>query len=110
MKLLKSFKTEINPTKEQRVKINKTIGTCRYLYNFYLAYNKELYDKGEKFMSAKTFSVWLNNEYIPNNRDKSWIKEVSSKAIKQSLENANKAFSRFFKGQSRFPRFKKKSN
>ena len=110
MKLLKSFKTEINPTGEQIVKINKTIGTCRYLYNFYLAYNKELYDKGEKFMSAKTFSVWLNHEYIPNNRDKSWIKEVSSKAIKQSLENANKAFSRFFKGQSRFPRFKKKSN
>ena len=110
MKLLKSFKTEINPTGEQIVKINKTIGTCRYLYNFYLAYNKELYDKGEKFMSAKKFSVWLNNEYIPNNQDKSWIKAVSSKAIKQSLENANKAFSRFFKGQSRFPRFKKKSN
>lgn len=60
-------------------------------------------------MSAKSFSVWLNNEYIPNNQDKSWIKEVSSKAIKQSLENANKAFTGFFKGQSRFPRFKKKS-
>ena len=41
----------------------------------------------EKFMSAKSFSVWLNNEYIPDNQDKSWIKEVSSKAAKQSLEN-----------------------
>ena len=61
-------------------------------------------------MSAKSFSVWLNNEYIPDNQDKSWIKEVSSKAAKQSLENANRAFSRFFKGQSGFPRFKKKSN
>ena len=108
--MLKSFKTEIKPTQEQIVKINKTIGTCRYLYNFYLAHNKELYDKGEKFMSAKSFSVWLNNEYIPDNKDKSWIKEVSSKAAKQSLENANRAFSRFFKGQSGFPRFKKKSN
>ena len=108
--MLKSFKTEIKPTREQIVKINKTIGTCRYLYNFYLAHNKELYDKGEKFMSAKSFSVWLNNEYIPDNQDKSWIKEVSSKAAKQSLENANRAFSRFFKGQSGFPRFKKKSN
>ena len=108
--MLKSFKTEIKPTQEQIVKINKTIGTCRYLYNFYLAHNKELYDKGEKFMSAKSFSVWLNNEYIPDNQDKSWIKEVSSKAAKQSLENANRAFSRFFKGQSGFPRFKKKSN
>ena len=108
--MLKSFKTEIKPTQEQIVKINKTIGTCRYLYNFYLSHNKELYDKGEKFMSAKSFSVWLNNEYIPDNQDKSWIKEVSSKAAKQSLENANRAFSRFFKGQSGFPRFKKKSN
>ena len=108
--MLKSFKTEIKPTREQIAKINKTIGTCRYLYNFYLAHNKELYDKGEKFMSAKSFSVWLNNEYIPDNQDKSWIKEVSSKAAKQSLENANRAFSRFFKGQSGFPRFKKKSN
>ena len=108
--MLKSFKTEIKPTQEQIVKINKTIGTCRYLYNFYLAHNKELYDKGEKFMSAKSFSVWLNNEYIPDNQDKSWIKEVSSKAAKQSLENANRAFSSFFKGQNGFPRFKKKSN
>ena len=108
--MLKSFKTEIKPTQEQISKINRTIGTCRYLYNFYLAHNKELYDKGEKFMSAKSFSVWLNNEYIPDNQDKSWIKEVSSKAAKQSLENANRAFSRFFKGQNGFPRFKKKSN
>ena len=108
--MLKSFKTEIKPTQEQIVKINKTIGTCRYLYNFYLAHNKELYDKGEKFMSAKSFSVWLNNEYIPDNQDKSWIKEVSSKAAKRSLENANRAFSSFFKGQSGFHRFKKKSN
>ena len=108
--MLKSFKIEIKPTREQIAKINRTIGTCRYLYNFYLAHNKELYDKGEKFMSAKSFSVWLNNEYIPDNQDKSWIKEVSSKAAKQSLENANRAFSSFFKGQSGFPRFKKKSN
>ena len=36
--MLKSFKTEINPTIEQKDKINKTIGTCRYIYNFYLGY------------------------------------------------------------------------
>ena len=55
--LLKSFKTEINPTEEQKVKIRKTIGTCRYIYNFYLAHNKELHDNGEKFMSGKSFSM-----------------------------------------------------
>ena len=107
-KLLKSFKTEINPTSEQKVKINKTIGTCRYIYNFYLSHNKTLYDKGEKFMSGKSFSVWLNNEYIPNNPDKGWIKEVSSKSVKKSIEDGYIAFKRFFKNQSGFPKFKKK--
>ena len=107
-KLLKSFKTEINPTDEQKVRINKTIGTCRYIYNFYLGYNKELHDKGEKFMTGKRFSVWLNNEYIPNNPDKVWIKEASSKAVKKSIEDGCTAFIRFFKHQSSFPNFKKK--
>ena len=106
--MLKSYKTEINPTLEQIQKINKTIGTCRFIYNFYLAHNKELHDKGETFMSGKSFSVWLNNEYLPNNPEYQWIKEVSSKSVKKSIENGCIAFTRFFKGQSSFPRFKKK--
>ena len=107
-KLLKSFKTEINPTEEQKVKIRKTIGICRYIYNLYLAHNKELHDNGEKFMSGKSFSVWLNNEYLSKNPDKLWIKEVSSKSVKRSIENGCVAFTRFFKHQSTFPKFKKK--
>ena len=106
--LLKSFKTEINPTEEQKVEIRKTIGTCRYIYNFYLAHNKELHDNGEKFMSGKSFSVWLNKEYLPKNPDKLWMKEVSSKSVKRSIENGCVAFTRFFKHQSAFPNFKKK--
>jgi putative transposase len=107
--LLKSFKTEINPTDEQKIKIHKTIGTCRYIYNFYLSYNKELYDKSKKFISGKSFSVWLNNEYLPSHPELSWIKEVSSKAVKQSIIQANTAYTRFFKQQSGFPKFKKKN-
>ena len=106
--MLKSFKTELNPTQEQKAKINRTIGTCRYIYNFYLVHNKERYEKGEKFLSGKGFSVWLNNEYLPNHPEYAWIKEVSSKAIKKSMENACTAFTRFFKGESGFPNFKKK--
>ena len=106
--MLKSFKTEINPTLEQKVKINKTIGTCRYVYNFYLAHNKELHSNVEKFMSGKSFSLWLNNEYLPNNPEYAWIKEVSSKSVKKSIEDANIAFHKFFKHQSGFPKFKKK--
>ena len=106
--MLKSFKTEINPTQEQKSRINRTIGTCRYVYNFYLAYNKELHDNGEKFMTGKRFSVWLNNEYIPNHPDKAWIRDAYSKAVKKSIEDGCTAFTRFFKHQSAFPNFKKK--
>lgn len=107
-KLLKSFKTEINPTDEQKVKINKTIGTCRYVYNFYISHNKSLHDKGEKFMTGKSFSVWLNNEYLPDNPDKAWIKDAYSKAVKKSIEDGCTAFTRFFRHQSGFPNLKKK--
>ena len=107
-KLLKSFKTEINPTEEQKVKIRKTIGTCRYIYNFYLAHNKGLYDKGEKFMSSNKFRAWLNNEYLPNHPEYSWIKEAYSKAVTQAVNNGQTAFTKFFKHQSGFPIFKKK--
>lgn len=104
----KSFKTEINPTKEQIAKINKTIGACRFIYNFYLSYNRILYEEKKDFMNGNVFSVWLNNEYIPNNPDKLWIKGVYSKSIKKSIENGYMAFIRFFKYKSNFPKFKKK--
>ena len=106
--MLKSFKTEINPTEEQKARIRRTIGTCRYVYNFYLGHNKALHDNGEKFMTGKSFSLWLNNEYIPNNPDKIWIREVYSKSVKKSIEDGCTAFTRFFKHQSDFPKFKKK--
>ena len=106
--MLKSFKTEINPTEEQKIKIRKTIGTCRYIYNFYLAHNKELHDNGEKFMSSASFRKWLNNEHLPKNPEYSWIKEAYSKAVTQSVNNAQTAFTRFFKHQSAFPNYKKK--
>jgi putative transposase len=59
-------------------------------------------------MSGKSFSVWLNNEYLPNNSDKLWIKEVSSKSVKKSIEDGCTAFTKFFKHQSGYPKFKKK--
>jgi len=106
--LLKSYRTEINPTPEQKQQINKTIGVCRFVYNFYLAHNKELYESGQKFMTGKDFSKWLNNSYLPANPDKSWIKDVSSKSVKHSLEDGYTAFRRFFKHESGYPKFKKK--
>lgn len=107
--MLRSYKTEINPTLEQKQIINRTIGACRYVYNFYLSYNKDIYETEKRFISGMDFSKWLNNKFIPNNSEFYWIKYVSSKSVKQSIMNAEKAFKNFFKGKSHFPKFKKKS-
>ena len=101
---------EINPTDEQKSKIHQTIGVSRFIYNFYIAHNKEIYEREGKFVSGMDFSKWLNNEYIPNNQEMKWIKEVSSKATKQAIMNGDKSFRDFFKKAKGFPRFKKKKN
>ncbi|MBS4930368.1 MAG: transposase [Clostridiales bacterium] len=109
-KLKKAYKIELNPSEEQKIKIHQTIGVARFVYNFYIAYNKEVYEKEGKFLSGMDFSKWLNNEYIPNNPSMKWMKDVSSKATKQAIMNADKAFRDFFKGTKGFPNFKKKKN
>lgn len=106
--MLRSYKTEIDPSHEQIEIIQKTVGVCRYVYNLYIARNKEAYEGGRKFISGRDFSVWLNNEYIPSDPDKAWISEVSSKAVKQSIMDADAAYRKFFKHFAKFPRFKKK--
>ncbi|MCC0739882.1 RNA-guided endonuclease InsQ/TnpB family protein [Clostridioides sp. ZZV14-5902] len=106
----RAYKIEINPTTEQKSKIHQTIGVSRFIYNFYIAYNKEVYENKGKFISGMDFSKWLNNEYIPNNQDMKWIKNVSSKATKQAIMNGDKAFKDFFKKTKGFPKFKKKKN
>lgn len=114
--MLKAFKTEIAPTREQKEKIIRSIGIARFLYNQYSAYNKKLYrmyqrgllDSHQKyFVSANDFDKYVNHKLkieLP------WINECGSKARKKSLVNAETAFKKFFDGLAGFPRFKKKSN
>ena len=112
----RAYKTEINPTQKQIEKINQSIGICRWLYNSYLAKNKELYEqykqglitKEKAFMSANDFDKYTNNE-VKVLDDFKWINNCGSKARKKSMCNAETAYKRFFKGQSKFPKFKKKS-
>ena len=112
----RAYKTEIKPTQKQIEKINQSIGICRWLYNSYLAKNKELYEqykqglitKEKAFMSANDFDKYINNE-VKVLDDFKWINNCGSKARKKSICNAETAYKRFFKGQSKFPKFKKKS-
>lgn len=105
--MLRSYKTEINPSPEQILQINRTIGVCRYVYNMYIAKNIEVYKTGEKFISGMEFSKQLN-KYIKDHPELSWIKEVSSKSVKKSIMDCEGAFKKFFKKQAHFPRFKSK--
>ena len=106
--MYKAIKIELKLTKEQKIQVNKTIGTERFIYNEYIKYNQEQYELGNKFVSAFDFSKYINNVYLPSNPDKKWIKDVSSKSVKQAMIYGEKAFKNFFKGLSGFPVFKKK--
>lgn len=116
-KLQRAFKTEIKLTQSQINKLVQSISICRWLYNSYIAKNKELYelykekkiDKKQSFMSANDFDKYINNEIKCQDEFK-WIDNCGSKARKKSIVNAEVAFKRFFKGLSKFPRFKKKKN
>ena len=107
-KVYRALKIELKLTDEQKIKVYQIIGTERFIYNEYIKYNKEQYKLGNKFVSAYDFSKYINNVYIPNNPDKKWIKDVSSKSIKQAIIYGERAFKRFFKGLSAFPVLKKK--
>ena len=115
-KLQRAYKVEIKPTPSQIKKINQSIGVCRWLYNEYLATNNKLYaqfkegliDKKQAFMSANDFDKYVNNE-VKVLDEYSWINNCGSKARKKAIKNAETAYKRFFKGQSSFPKFKKKN-
>ena len=115
MKLKKTFKTEIDFSKEQTIQFHQSVGVCRWLYNQYIAKNQEqyaLYRAGKtekKFVTANDFDKYINHE-VKVLEDFAWINVCGSKARKKSIVNAETAFKRFFKGLSKFPRFKKKNN
>ena len=115
-RLLKAFKTEIAPTKEQKMKIIRSIGVARFLYNQYIAYNRRLYkmfqrgqldEKQKHFVTANDFDKYVNHKL---KIELTWINQCGSKARKKALVNAEQAFRRFFSGVSGFPNFKKKAN
>ena len=116
---------------EQRMKIHQAIGTCRFLYNQFIAHNKELYQHyleakealtqqgiassqqkellPKSSMSGYDFDKYVNNE-LSHQDGYEWIKKCSSKARKQSIMNAHQAFQSFYKGEKGFPNFKKKND
>ena len=101
---MRAYKTEIHPTQAQIELIHKTFGCTRYIYNQYVYENLENLASGKDFISAFSYSKRVNND--PNTP--SWLKEVPSKAIKQALIYADRAFKDYFSKRRGKPTFKKK--
>lgn len=101
---MRAYKTEIHPTQAQIELIHKTFGCTRYIYNQYVYKNLENLASGKDFISAFSYSKRVNND--PDTP--SWLKEVPSKAIKQALIYADRAFRNYFSKRKGKPKFKKK--
>lgn len=101
---MRVYKTEIHPTQAQIELIHKTFGCTRYIYNQYVYENLENLASGKDFISAFSYSKRVNND--PDTP--SWLKEVPSKAVKQALIYADRAFRNYFSKRKGKPKFKKK--
>ena len=105
--MLKAFKLRIYPNTEQEILINKTIGCTRYIFNNGLALRKDNYGKG--FPSNYNETSKMLTE-LKHNEDTSFLKEVDSIALQQSLKDLDASFNNFFNKKSKYPRFKSKRN
>ena len=103
--MLKAYKYSINPTKEQQVILAKTFGCVRYVYNWGLNLKTESYTKGVKLSCFETI-----NQMKILKQELEWLKEVHSQPLQMALRNLDNAYTKFFKKQGGFPRFKSKRN
>lgn len=108
MKVNKAYKLRIYPNKLQKVLIEKTFGSVRFLYNSVLAYKKDLYTStGRNYSKFDAMKDVTEIKKIP---DYEWLKEVDSIALQQSLVDLDVAYTNFFKHHKSFPKFKKKND
>ena len=91
--MLKTFKYRIYPNKEEQANIDRTINTCRILYNNSLAERKEFYEENKESLTYKAQANMLpakkeNNPYLPL---------VHSQVLQDVLKRLDKAFDNFFR-------------
>jgi putative transposase len=104
--MINGYKYRIYPNQEQRVLLEKHIGSCRFVYNKLLHIRKTLYEKFK--MSISEFE--LNNHLTVLKDIYPWLKEVNSQSLQQASKNLNSAYNHFFKDKSGFPKKKSKKN
>ena len=103
--MLKAQKVRLYPNKEQERIISSQIGGARYVYNRALALRKYAYQKFG--IKIGKFALIKHVTKLKSREKTSWLKEIDSQAIQQSIANMDKAYQHFFKGGG-FPKFKSK--
>ena len=102
--MIKGFKIRLYPTKEQEILFYKHIGCQRYVYNWALNLNNELY----KLEERKYSSTDLGKMLTQYKKEMTWLNEVSNATLKQSIRDLDKAYTNFFKKRAKLPKFKSK--
>lgn len=102
----KAYKFRIYPSKEQEILIQKTFGSCRFVFNKFLGVKKDLYETEKKSLSYGQACKQLTE--LKNELE--WLKEVDSDALQKELKNLNQAYENFFKKRAKFPNFKSKKD
>ena len=111
--MYRAFKYRFYPTPSQEVLLRKTMGCSRFVYNHFLALRIKEWTTNKKSVSYNETSSILTQ--LKKEEETSWLNEVSSVALQQSLQNLQEAYNNFFRGLKKkqkvgFPRFKKKSS
>lgn len=105
--MLKAYKYRIYPNDEQIIQLAKTFGSCRFVYNYYLARKIDLYKTEQKSISKYDCNNNCNREL---KQKYLWLKEIDKFALTNSIYNLDFAYQNFFKEHTGFPKFKSKHN
>ena len=102
--MFKAYKYRIYPTKKQAELVNKHIGSIRFVYNIALETKQIAYAGYGKNLSCFA----LNNQLPELKKECPWLKEINSQSLQQSITDLDSAYTKFFKGQADFPKYKSK--
>jgi len=102
--LIKGFKIRIYPTKDQEKMLWRHIGACRFIWNLMLDIQNKQYELGAKHLSA--FDMINLLTAVKADEEYSWLNEVSRSSLDRECQDVSKAYERFFKKISNFPKFK----
>lgn len=100
----KVFRFRMKPNAVQRETLARIAGARRYVWNWALAQRQACYRETGKSLPAAELSVRLTA--LKQQPETSWLQEVDSQAMQQTLADLQRAYINFFQRRSRFPRFK----